>query len=295
MFRRRISSLWDYHKTREIPNWYILYLFHKAYLDRDITIHSESMPTNALLDKAEAYHATIQKEVDDWFFETNSIERQKLNLPPKEQAITLKRFGRGEKYEVSTLGYVDPEYLVRLDRTIHEQSYLYGETPKMSLLEQVLMFCSYRCYSKFWDSVNMEERFWHWMQARQGHARILAERDAHFAVMREQNQASKQDANSGAVNTDLDNDGWIQAEKNPAERVAERLASLVMLKQNQAHRQAETLNTVLDSGGWIQARENPAEILAERQVLFVALREQNQARRQMAVKTVSDEDNGGWT
>lgn len=204
MFFKIVSSLYGHPKMGE-PGWFEFDKFQQSYIEGGIDLYYKNgvgrrARIGNCLDKLEAERDSLEKQIDAWVLKTKGIDRQKnirqwhqkreaFDSSPEGQARTLALFGTGEEDEPGAWGYVEPQYLVKLDEMIAEQKPKYGNPPKViPLVTKVLIFLSKRYYAYIMHQLTMHESYLCWLKEREEYAQQLSEWQTAMAALRERNQ-----------------------------------------------------------------------------------------------------------
>ena len=223
MFLTLIASLHGNPQMGE-PGWWELHQFEQAYSDRGIDLYyKEGNIRRAKIGRAQdilkEFEEGIEKEVDDWFSQTKGIDRQAsirqwrkdqeayYDSAEGQQELYNDEYDRDGNLKIcsSVWGYVDPEYLVKLDRTIAENRKKYERLPLfIPLLTPLLFKLSNRYYHDFMFRVTMHKTYLSWLDEREAYSKDLEEWKASVKAMQERHRQRFQ-SNSKTVA----DDGWL--------------------------------------------------------------------------------------
>lgn len=223
MFLTLIASLHGNPKMGE-PGWWELDRFERAYSDRGIDLYyKEGNIRRAKIGRAQDILKEIEegseREVDDWFKKTKGIDRQAsirqwyqdreayYDSAEGQQELYDNEYDRDGNLKIcsSAWGYVDPEYLVKLDRTIAENREKYARLPLfIPLLTPLLFKLSNRYYHDFMFKVTMHKTYLSWLDEREAYSKELEEWEAAVKAMQERHRQRFQ-SNS----TIVADDGWL--------------------------------------------------------------------------------------
>lgn len=206
------------------PGWWELDRFERAYSDRGIDLYyKEGNIRRAKIGRAQdilkEIEEGIEREVDDWFRKTKDIDRQAsirqwrkdhqayYDSPEGQQELYNDEYDRDGNLKISfsAWGYVDPECLVKLDRTIAEHREKYKRLPLfIPLLTPLLFKLSNRYYHDFMFKVTMHKTYLSWLDEREAYSKELKEWEAAVKAMQERHRQRFQ-SNSKTVA----DDGWL--------------------------------------------------------------------------------------
>ncbi|NJL51222.1 MAG: hypothetical protein HC930_01585 [Hydrococcus sp. SU_1_0] len=224
MFLKIVFSLYEHPKVGE-PDWFEFYRFEQSYLKNGIDLYYKNGDLRRArigdcLDKLEAERDSLEKQIDAWFLKAKGVNRQQsirqwhekqeaFNSSPEGQTRNLALFGTGEEDELGVWGYIDPQYLVELDKMIAEQKPKYGEPPKViPLVTKALIFLLKRYHAQIMHQLTMHESYLFWLKEREEYAQQLSERKASMAALRERNQRRRELKTTELQGILTSDDGW---------------------------------------------------------------------------------------